>query len=60
MASTPPTESKAAAWRRLTQEMHELGRTIDQQAPGTRERLELLRRQAGLSDKREALLSNRH
>jgi hypothetical protein len=59
MASTPPPESKAAAWRRLTEEMHELGRTIDRQAPGSPLRLELLRQQAGLSDEREALLSDR-
>lgn len=59
MASTPPTETKAAAWRRLTEEMHQVGRVIDQQAPGSPRRLELLRQQAGLSDQREALLSSR-
>jgi hypothetical protein len=57
---TSPTESKAAARRRLTEEMLTLGHTIDRQQPGTPQRLELLRRQATLSDKREALLSNRH
>jgi hypothetical protein len=56
---TPPTENKAAERRRLTEEMLTLGFTIDKQQSGP-ERLEMLRRQAALSDKREALRSLRH
>ncbi|HEX7299667.1 MAG TPA: hypothetical protein VF257_11715 [Solirubrobacteraceae bacterium] len=59
MARKSATETKAEARRRLTEEMLNLGLTIDRQQPGP-ERLELLRRQAALSDKREALSSNRH
>jgi hypothetical protein len=57
--SKSPTETKAEARRRLTEEMLNLGLTIDRQQPGP-QRLEMLRRQAALSDKREALSSNRH
>jgi hypothetical protein len=56
---TSPTENKAAERRRLTEEMLTLGFTIDKQESGP-ERLEMLRRQAALSDKREALRSLRH
>jgi hypothetical protein len=60
MARKKPPETKAEARRRLTEEMLSLGFTIDRQQPGSRERLEMLRRQAALSDKREALSSLRH
>jgi hypothetical protein len=59
MASTRTTESKAAARLRLTEEMLNLGHKIDRLETGP-QRLELLRQQAALSDKREALLSTRH
>jgi hypothetical protein len=59
MARTPTTETKAEARRRLTEEMHSLGFSIDKQHPGPK-RLEMLRQQATLSDKREALSSTRH
>ena len=58
MARTPATESRAAARLRLTEEMLNLGHKIDRE-DGPK-RLELLRQQAALSDKREALLSKRH
>jgi hypothetical protein len=51
-------ESKAAAERRLTEAMLNLGQSIDRQQVGPR-RLEMLRAQAALSDKREALRSTR-
>jgi hypothetical protein len=60
MARKKPPETKAEARRRLTEEMLSLGFTIDRQQPGSPERLEMLRRQAALSDKREALSSLRH
>jgi hypothetical protein len=59
MARTKAPETKAAAWRRLTDEMSKLGHTIDQEASGSKKRLELLRKQASLSDEREALRSTR-
>jgi hypothetical protein len=40
--------------------MLKLGTTIDKQQPGKPERLELLRRQASLSDELEALRSGRN
>jgi hypothetical protein len=55
----PATETKAAARRRLTNEMLRIGGTIDQRQPGDPKRLELLRQQANLSDEREALNSDR-
>jgi hypothetical protein len=58
MARTQASESKAAARLRLTEEMLDLGRKIDRQEGP--KRLEMLRQQATLSDKREALLSKRH
>jgi len=58
MVRTP--ETKAAARRRLTNEMLKLGTTIDKHQPGKPERLELLRRQASLSDELEALRSGRN
>jgi hypothetical protein len=59
MARTPAMESKAAARLRLTEEMLNLGHKIDRLDTGPK-RLELLRQQAALSDKREALVSKRH
>jgi hypothetical protein len=59
MARTPAMESKAAARLRLTEEMLNLGNKIDRLHTGPK-RLELLRQQAALSDKREALVSKRH
>jgi hypothetical protein len=59
MAQKPATETRAAARLRLTEEMLNLGHKIDRLETGPK-RLEMLRQQATLSDKREALLSNRH
>ena len=59
MARTPATESRAATRLRLTEEMLNLGHKIDRLETGP-QRLELLRQQAVLSDKREALLSKRY
>jgi hypothetical protein len=58
MAAKIKTESRAAAVRRLTEEMLDLEQSIDKQPTGPK-RLELLRAQAALSDKREALISTR-
>jgi hypothetical protein len=58
MAVKTKTETRAAAVRRLTEEMLDLEHSIDKQPTGPK-RLELLRAQAALSDKREALLSTR-
>jgi hypothetical protein len=58
MAVKIKTESRAAAVRRLTEEMLNLEQSIDKQPTGPK-RLELLREQAALSDKREALVSTR-
>ena len=59
MVRTPSTETPAAARRRLTSEMTKLGTSIDKQQPGSPKRLELLRRQASVSDELEALRSGR-
>jgi hypothetical protein len=59
MARTPTNETRAAARLRLTEEMLNLGHKIDRLETGPK-RLEMLRQQATLSDKREALLSTRH
>jgi hypothetical protein len=59
MAATQPDESRAVARRRLTEEMLRLGQRIDRQKPGP-ERLQLLRKQATLSDELEALRAVRH
>ena len=59
MVRTPRSETPAAARRRLTSEMTKLGTTIDKQQTGTPKRLELLRRQASLSDELEALRNGR-
>lgn len=58
MVRTPASETKAAARRRLTIEMTKLGTSIDKQQPGPK-RLELLRRQASVSDELESLRSGR-
>lgn len=58
MVRTPASESKTAARRRLTNEMTKLGTSIDKQQPGPK-RLELLRRQASVSDELESLRSGR-
>ena len=58
MAPKIKTETRSAAVRRLTEEMLNLEQSIDKQPTGP-ERLELLRAQAALSDKREALRSTR-
>jgi hypothetical protein len=58
MASKTPPETNAAAQRRLTEAMLSLGHSIDKQGTGPK-RLEMLRAQASLSDKREALRSTR-
>lgn len=56
--SSPP-ETKAEARLRLAEEMRSLGFMIDRQESGP-ERLEMLRRQAALSDQREAVSSLHH
>lgn len=58
MVRTPASETPAAALRRLTNEMLKLGTSIDKQQPGPK-RLELLRRQASVSDQLETLRSGR-
>jgi hypothetical protein len=58
MVRTPASETNSAARRRLTNEMLKLGTTIDKQQPGPK-RLELLRRQASVSDELEMLRSGR-
>ena len=58
MARKTPTESNAAAQRRLTEAMLSLGHSIDKQGTGPK-RLQMLRDQASLSDKRELLRSTR-
>ena len=58
MAPKKAPESTAAAHRRLTEAMLDLDHSIDRQQTGPK-RLEMLRAQAALSDKREALRSTR-
>ena len=60
MAAKPGTGTAAAERRRLTERMLKLDQIIDSQAPGSPKRLELLRQQANLSDRREALVSDRY
>jgi hypothetical protein len=55
----PANETPAAAQRRLTEEMLRLGQMIDKQDVASPHRLELLRKQASLSDAREQLRSGR-
>lgn len=58
-----PDEAKpakeAVARRRLTEKMANLGTKIDKQKMGSEQRLESLRKQASLSDEREALNARR-
>lgn len=56
MVRKPASETKAAAQRRLKNEMAKLGSSIDKQQSGPK-RLELLRRQASVSDELESLRS---
>jgi hypothetical protein len=58
MAATTTLESNAAAQRRLAKELLSLDRSIDKEQVGPK-RLELLREQASVSDKLEALRSTR-
>jgi hypothetical protein len=58
MARKTTPETNAAAQRRLTEAMLSLGHSIDKQRTGPK-RLEMLREQASLSDKRELLRSSR-
>ncbi|HEX6698921.1 MAG TPA: hypothetical protein VF080_19075 [Solirubrobacteraceae bacterium] len=58
MAATTALETNAAAQRRLAKELLSLDRSIDKEQVGPR-RLELLREQASVSDKLEALRSTR-
>jgi hypothetical protein len=58
MAATTTLETISAAQRRLAKELATLDRSIDKEQVGPR-RLELLREQASVSDKLEALRSTR-
>ena len=58
MAATTTLETNSAAQRRLAKELATLDRSIDKEQVGQR-RLELLREQASVSDKLEALRSTR-
>jgi hypothetical protein len=58
MAATTTLETNSAAQRRLAKELAALDRAIDKEQVGPR-RLELLREQAAVSDKLEALRSTR-
>jgi hypothetical protein len=58
MAATTTLETNSAAQRRLAKELAALDRSIDKEQVGPR-RLELLREQASVSDKLEALRSTR-
>lgn len=58
MAATTTLETTAAAQRRLAKELLSLDRSIDREQVGPK-RLELLREQASVSDKLEALRSTR-
>jgi hypothetical protein len=58
MAATTALETNSAAQRRLAKELAALDRSIDKEQVGPR-RLELLREQASVSDKLEALRSTR-
>ena len=56
--ATPPRQP-TSAWQRKTAEMRAVGKKLDKKNLGDEERLELLRQQAALADKREATLSRR-
>ncbi len=58
MAATTTLETNSAAQRRLAKELLSLDRSIDKEQVGPK-RLELLREQASVSDKLEALRSTR-
>jgi hypothetical protein len=58
MAATTTLETNSAAQRRLAKELLTLDRSIDREQVGPK-RLELLREQASVSDKLEALRSTR-
>ena len=58
MAATTAPETNAAAQRRLAKQLLMLDRSIDKEQVGPK-RLELLREQASVSDKLEALRSTR-
>jgi hypothetical protein len=58
MAATTALETNSAAQRRLAKELAMLDRSIDKEPVGPK-RLELLREQASVSDKLEALRSTR-
>ena len=58
MAATTGLETNAAAQRRLAKQLLTLDRSIDKEQVGPK-RLELLREQASVSDKLEALRSTR-
>jgi hypothetical protein len=58
MAATTTLETNSAGQRRLAKELATLDRSIDKEQVGPR-RLELLREQASVSDKLEALRSTR-
>jgi hypothetical protein len=58
MAATTALETNSAAQRRLAKELATLDRSIDNEQVGPK-RLELLREQASVSDKLEALRSTR-
>jgi hypothetical protein len=58
MAATTTLESNSAAQRRLAKELATLDRSIDKEQVGPK-RLELLREQAAVSDRLEALRSTR-
>ena len=58
MAATTTLETNSAAQSRLAKELAALDRSIDKEQVGPR-RLELLREQASVSDKLEALRSTR-
>jgi hypothetical protein len=58
MAATTTLETNSAAQRRLAKELAALDRSIDKEHVGPK-RLALLREQASVSDKLEALRSTR-
>jgi hypothetical protein len=58
MAATTTLESNAAAQRRLAKQLLMLDRSIDKEQVGPK-RLELLREQASVGDRLEALRSTR-
>ena len=55
----PPPRQPVSAWQRRTAEMRAVGRKLGKKNLSNGERLELLRQQARLADKREASRSRR-